>query len=264
MDKKKQRVISIIIGVILASLLLYIGVRVVQQRVSKASLPENLTASRVDADTCKISATTKTDEPVLLKYGETAATFYFRMEAQNIQPQADGSFLQEADINNLGAGKIMFLVENSEDVQTTCEPFTGDESASADGSGSTADTAGGANGANADGTDADATGADATGGNTADDVNPDTASDPLDSSQNDTASDSTDSSADPEIIGSEEDGASLTPTPAGSLEKTALTGTLADAYFKNNPSEDFTGCMTEFKDDYYSIVQVCNEAWRAK
>jgi len=241
MDKKKQHIISIIIGVILATLLLYIGVRVVQQRASKASQPENLTATRVDVDTCKISATTRSDEPILLKYGETAATFYFRMEAQNIQPQADSTFVQEADINNLGSGKVMFVVENNEDIQTTCEPFSGD---SAD--------------ITADGHASDAAGSPAGTGSVSD-----TTSSLDDTSAADDATLSP-TPTEPEVIDSSDEESALTPTPTGSLVKVALTRTIADAYFKDNPTADFTGCMTEFKDDYYAIVQVCNEAWRAK
>ena len=125
MDKKTQRIVSIVIGLILAGLLLYIGFRIVQQRASRASVPESFTASRVDIDTCRISASTLSDEPLLVRYGETSPTFYYRMESSNITPQADGTYLQEADVNNLGDGSITFLVENHEDISTICEPFTG-------------------------------------------------------------------------------------------------------------------------------------------
>lgn len=232
MDQKKQHAVSIVIGLVLAGLLVYIGVRVVQQRSSQASLPENLTATRLDADTCTVSATTKTDEPLLLKYGETAATFYFRMEPSNIQPQSDGTYLQEADINNISSGKMMFILESDENIQTTCEAFVEEQPQAADESESTA--------SNLDSTAAD-------------------------------VPESTQS--EPEIIDSTDEESTAVPTPTESessssssdgLEKTALTRDLADAYFDENPNADFTGCVEEFKADYYALIQVCNEAWRNK
>ncbi len=231
MDKKKQHVASIVIGLILAGLLVYIGVRVVQQRSSQASLPENLTATRLDADTCTVSATTKTDEPLLLKYGETAATFYFRMEPSNIQPQSDGTYLQEADINNISSGKMMFILESDENVQTTCEAFVEEQPQVAEESENST--------ANPEST-------------------PDEAVEPTQS--------------EPEIIDSTDEESTAVPTPTesmsssadDSLEKTALTRDLADAYFVENPDADFTGCVEEFKSDYYELLQLCNEAWRNK
>lgn len=232
MDQKKQHIVSVIIGIILAGLLVYIGVRIVQQRTSRASLPENLTATRLDADTCTVSASTKTDEPLLLKYGETAATFYFRMEPSNIQPQSDGTYLQEADINNISSGKMMFILENDENVQTTCEAYVEEEPSAS---------------ANAD---------EPTSPNASDALTDSTSEEPT--------------PTEPEIIDSTDESSTITPTPTtststdDSLVKTALTRALADAYFDDNPDADFTGCMEEFKSDYYALVQVCNEAWRNK
>ena len=120
MEKRKQRVISIIIGLILASLLIYIGVRVVQQRGTRASQPERVTADRKDNDTCELSAITLTDNPVLFRYGN----FYYRMEQTDIAKQADGAFLQKADVNNISPGQVTFIVEGHEEMQAICDPFT--------------------------------------------------------------------------------------------------------------------------------------------
>lgn len=124
MERKKQRIVSIIIGVILAVLLITIGVRFVQRRASKASQPESITAQRVDADTCKVSAVTSTDEPLLIKYGSTTPTFFYRIEPSQIAPQGNGKYLQEAQIDQVGEEQVTFTVENFENISTICEPFS--------------------------------------------------------------------------------------------------------------------------------------------
>lgn len=220
MDKKKQRILSIIIGLILASLLIYIGVRVLQQRASRASVPESFTAERIDSDTCRITAKTQTDEALLFRYGETTPTFYYRMEAANITPDADGTYIQEADVNNLGSGQITFLVENHEDVSTTCEPFTGSSDTPSD------DTA--------------PVGLqDTTGGQQ--------------------------TVPQPTAIPVVEEPVVEDPVvdePVEVVSKEALTKAEADAYFESNPNNDVIDCANEFKEDYLSYIQVCNEAWR--
>jgi hypothetical protein len=216
MEKKKQRIISVVIGLVLASLLIYIGVRIIQQRASRASQPTSFAAERVDVDTCRITASTVTDEPLLLRYGESAPTFYYRMEAVNIEPQSDGSYKQEADVNNLGSGQISFLVEGHEDSQTTCDPFTG----------------------SAGSEDSDA------------------GSDPLLDGP----------ASSPQLTTPAETEPDETPTPTdpASVSKTALDQETADAYFDDNSNADAVGCFNEFKDDYYGVVQMCNQAWRNK
>lgn len=124
MEKRKQRIVSIIIGLVLASLLIYIGVRILQQRSSRASIPESFTVERIDTDTCRPTLITRTDEPVLLRYGESAPTFYFRFEATDIEEQPDGTFQQQADVNNVGSGQITFLIEGQEDAQAMCDVST--------------------------------------------------------------------------------------------------------------------------------------------
>lgn len=218
MEKKKQRIISAVIGVILASLLVYIGFRIVSQRASQASQPESFSCARVDIDTCRCSGITKSDVPLLLRYSET---FYFRMESVNIEPQADGTYKQEADINNLGSGQIPFFVENHEDVRTSCDPYT----ASA--------------GSEDPKTDSD----------------PLLDNDPVSSPQPTTVQslEPTDALEEPE------------PTEATSLEREALDRDTADAFFEDsgNADADAQDCFEEFKADYYGVVQVCNESWRA-
>lgn len=124
MNKKAQRIASIIIGLVLAILLVYVGVRIVQQRGSQASEPINIQASRLDVDTCRITVTTRSDEPALLRYGESALTFYHRMQPENIEPGPDGNYEQVADISNISAQQVTFIVENFEDIQAQCQPYT--------------------------------------------------------------------------------------------------------------------------------------------
>lgn len=124
MNKKAQRIASIIIGLVLAVLLVYVGIRIVQQRGSQASEPINIQASRLDVDTCRVTVTTRSDEPALLRYGESALTFYHRMQPENIEPGPDGNYEQVADISNISAEQVTFIVENFEDTQAQCQPYT--------------------------------------------------------------------------------------------------------------------------------------------
>ena len=125
MDRKKQRIFSVIIGLILAGLVLVIGVRVIQRRASQAAQPASYTVKRISATSCQISAVTETDEPITSRYGEVSPTFFFRFDPSQITPQGDGRYLQEATIEQLGEGRITFVVENYENISTTCDPFSG-------------------------------------------------------------------------------------------------------------------------------------------
>lgn len=221
MERKKQRIVSLIIGLILAALLIYIGVRIVQRRSSRASQPETFTVERVDATTCRPTAVTLTDTPILLRYGETAETFYFRYEASNIEKKEDGTFSQVADVRNLGAGQINFLVEGHEDIKAVCDAFS-----SASGDTGSADEP------------------DALAGSDEPLVEPTTT---------------------PEITEAPvEEAPDPTPTEAVSTSRTGLPKATADAFFAEdaNSDADFTDCNDEFQDEYYGVVQVCNEAWR--
>lgn len=230
MDRGAQKVVSAIIGIILSGLLVYIGYQIVSQRASQASQPENFTCERVDVDTCRCSGLTKSDEPLLLRYGETSPTFYYRMESVNIEPQADGTYKQEADINNLGSGQVSFLVENHEDIQTSCPAYTA-SAGSDDTSSDDSDIAG---------------------------------IEPISSPQP-TTRQPEDPVAQPTITPDDSDEVTPTDTP-DPLKREPLTRPVADAFFADsgNADADAQDCFEEFKDDYYGVVQVCNEAWRAK
>ncbi len=128
MDKKKQHIVSVIIGLILTLLLVIIGVRIVQRRSSQASEPTSLSAQRTDQDSCKLSATTKSDDPILVRYGAASPTFFFRFEPANVSPQGDGSYIQEASIDQLSESRVTFVVEGHENVTAACDPYSGSAS----------------------------------------------------------------------------------------------------------------------------------------
>lgn len=128
MDKKKQHIVSIIIGVVLTVLLLIIGVRIVQRRSSQASEPTSFSAQRTDADSCKITAITKSDEGILVRYGAASPTFFYRFSPENVAPQGDGSYTQEATIDQLSESRVTFVVEGHENITAACDPFSGSAS----------------------------------------------------------------------------------------------------------------------------------------
>lgn len=130
MDKSKKHVASIIIGVVLTGLLLFIGFGVVQRRASQASEPTTFSAVRVDADSCKVTAVTKSDEAILLRYGAASPTFFFRFDAGNVTPQGDGSYTQESQIDQLSESRVTFVVEGHENITAACDPFSGSASTS--------------------------------------------------------------------------------------------------------------------------------------
>ena len=102
--------------------------RQVQRRSSQASEPTSLSAQRTDLDSCKITVITKSDEPVLLRYGATAPTFFFRFEGANVTPQGDGSYTQEASIDQLSESRVTFVVEGHENITAACDPYSGSAS----------------------------------------------------------------------------------------------------------------------------------------
>ncbi|MBP9798000.1 hypothetical protein KBC70_02535 [Candidatus Woesebacteria bacterium] len=129
MDKKKQHIVSIVIGIILTVLLLIIGVRIVQRRSSQASEPTSFSAQRTDADSCKITAITQSDEGILVRYGAASPTFFYRFSPENVAPQGDGSYIQEATIDQLSESRVTFVVEGHENITAACDPFSGAASA---------------------------------------------------------------------------------------------------------------------------------------
>lgn len=129
MDKKKQHIVSIVIGIILTVLLLIIGVRIVQRRSSQASEPTSFSAQRTDADSCKITAITTSDEGGLIRYGAASPTFFYRFSPENVAPQGDGTYIQEATIDQLSESRVTFVVEGHENITAACDPFSGAASA---------------------------------------------------------------------------------------------------------------------------------------
>lgn len=128
MDKSKKHIASVIIGIVLTGLLIFIGFGIVQRRASQASEPTTFSAVRVDADSCKVTAVTKSDEPILLRYGAASPTFFFRYDAANVTPQGDGSYTQEAQIDQLSESRVTFVVEGHENITAACDPFSGSAS----------------------------------------------------------------------------------------------------------------------------------------
>lgn len=90
MNKKTQRVVSIVIGLILASLLLYIGWRIVQRRQSRASTPAELSC-KVQGSNGVVTWQDSNAEIEIMAYGTVSGASYpFLCEEENTPEPADG------------------------------------------------------------------------------------------------------------------------------------------------------------------------------
>lgn len=222
MDKRKQRIASIIIGLILAGLLVVIAVRVIQERASRASAPTSFSATRIDVDSCRITMTTMTDDPGLLQYGSPGnLTFYHRFDESQVTPNSDGTFTQEADVNDLSEDSVEFMVVGHEDARAICAPYTG--------------STGGQD------TSAGKTGIDA-----------------LDSQDAVAQPTEPPSVPDEPITDTDTD----LDDPDGDEDYTPLTIELAREFFQQNEGSDATECWDEFKANYTSYVHPCAQAWK--
>lgn len=122
----KQKIATTAIGVVLAALLIFIGIRIVQQRGSRASAPDSIMCERISENTIRVISQTATEVPLLYRYGTSAETptFFRRVEEREVTPNSDGRFTQTTDITGVSSDAITVLVEGAEDSRATCDPFT--------------------------------------------------------------------------------------------------------------------------------------------
>jgi len=105
MNKKTQRVVSIVIGLILASLLLYIGWRIVQRRQSRASTPVKLSCT-VQGSNGVVTWQDSNAAIEIIAYGTVSSgTYPFLCEEENTPESADGGmYTHECTIGPLVSG----------------------------------------------------------------------------------------------------------------------------------------------------------------
>ena len=129
MDKKKQKLVSMVIGLVLALLLVVIGVRVIQRRASRASAPQNFSVSRVSETSCLATWTSEHGDVSawLVRYGENEGSmpFFHRPEEPDMSSLGDGTYQIKTEINNLSENKINFVIEGYEEARASCDPYTG-------------------------------------------------------------------------------------------------------------------------------------------
>jgi len=132
MDHKKQRIASIIIGLIIAIFIFAVGIRIVQRRQSRATAPKNLTCI-ISGSEGIVKYSSADPEPGIVNYTTEASynanqQFSFIAEADNSPKQAEGGvYDQEIKIGPLVAN-TNYVVKVGDQI-ATCTASGGEQSA---------------------------------------------------------------------------------------------------------------------------------------
>ena len=97
------------------SVLLIIGVRIVQRRSSQASEPTSFSAQRTDADSCKITAIIKSDEGILVRYG-AAHQLFLSFFTRKCCSTRRWKLYPRGNHWSLSESRVTFVVEGHENI----------------------------------------------------------------------------------------------------------------------------------------------------
>lgn len=136
LDKRKQKIVSIVIGAVLAVVLIYIGVRIVQKRSTQASQPVSLQAVRQPGagDECKVTFQSASCDKSIIQYGTDASGNlpFFDNEEQEPRIAAGGLCDHEFIVEGLSpSSTYTFAQVDHPEVKASCVPVAGAQAATA-------------------------------------------------------------------------------------------------------------------------------------